>query len=468
MNDWVDAEEHVERAHEAYEAGRWDEAETELRRALSLNPHQAEWQFNLGLTLEAAERHDAAATAFRASFELRDRQDASSATAVAINLIRAEKASQAIEWLEIAERLEPNSASPFVHKIDAYSELGDHESAELAYYLGQQADPENPDLYSAMADALLDRKDFDRAIWCLRETARISPEMARVNARLAQAYAATGRQERARQLYHRELRLDPGDIDTLLDLGDLLVEMNRFVEAGEKYRRILELEPDHPDAHFALGELADRLERYDEATVQFDVVLRLDPNHPDARRRLAGLLLADGKEDSTRRARELLTGELACIGLESNRDAEVLEELGQLLLDADMAAEGVRVFERVLVLRPKDHIAEHNLSVAFLELGDFDRGTDRAKAALRLNPRFVPAMHNLALAHLRRKEWIRARYWARQAARVDPDDVALRRLRLVLRLHSVGMMLRWVGLGAVRTVQRCWTNTLGRPTRKTI
>lgn len=465
MNDWVDAEEHVERAHEAYEAGRWDEAETELRRALSLNPHQAEWQFNLGLTLEAAQRHEAAAVAFKTSFELRERQDASSALAVGINLIRADNAREAIEWLDAAERLEPQSAMAYVHKIDAFSALNDHDSAELAFYLGQQADPENPDLYSAMADALLEHNDYDRAIWCLRETARLSPEMARVNARLARAYVATGRQERARQLFHRELRQDPGDIDTLLDLGDLLVDMNRVVEAGEKYRRVLELEPDHPDAHFALGELADHLQRHDEAVVQFDVVLRLDPDHPDARRRLAGLLLDEGREEASERACELLNAELTRVEVDSYTDADVLEELGQLLLDADMPADAVRVFTRVLTLRPEDHIAVHNLSVAYLELGEMDLGTEQAKVALRLNPRFVPAMHNLALAHLRHKEWIRARYWVRQAARVDPEDVALRRLRLMLRLHSVGMMAQWVGVRIARAATRVWSSTLGRPNR---
>src|SRR5262245_53815618 len=51
MNEWFDAEHHVERAHEHYEAGRWTEAETELRHALSLNPYRPDWHFNLGLTL---------------------------------------------------------------------------------------------------------------------------------------------------------------------------------------------------------------------------------------------------------------------------------------------------------------------------------------------------------------------------------------------------------------------------------
>lgn len=465
MNDWVDAEEHIERAHQAYEAGRWEEAETEIRRALSLNPHQAEWQFNLGLTLEAAERHDDAALAFRASFELRDRTDAASAVAVGVNLLRAGKPREALEWLESAERLEPDSASAFVHKIDAFAELKDMESAEIAFYLGQQAEPDNPDLYSAMADALLDKGDHDRAIWCLRETARIAPDTPRVSARLARAYAATGRQERARQLYHRELRQDPGDIETLLNLGDLLIDMNRAVEAGEKYRRVLELEPDHPEAHFALGDLALDLGRDDEALVQFDVVLRLDAEHPDARRRLAGLLLDKGRDEDTRRARELLLTDMRRMGIDASEEADVLEELGQMLLDADLPREAARVFGRVLVLRPRDHVAVHNLSVAYLELGEIDKGIERAKAALRLNPRFVPAMHNLALAHLRRREWLRARYWAREAARIAPDDPSLRRLGLLLRLHTALLIGRWFVVGFIGAGDRVWRATLGRPLR---
>jgi len=465
VNDWVDAEEHIERAHQAYEAGRWEEAESELRFALSLNPHQAEWQFNLGLTLEAAERHEDAAVAFRTCFELRDRRDAPSAVAIGVNLLRAGKARESLEWLEVAERLEPESAGAFVHKIDAYADLKDMESAEVAFYLGQQADPENPDLYSAMADALLDKGDYDRAIWCLRETSRLSPDMPRVNARLARAYAATGRQERARQLYHRELRQDPGDIETLLNLGDLLVDMNRPVEAGEKYRRVLELEPDHPDAHFALGDLALELGRDDEAIVQFDVVLRLDADHPDARRRLAELLLDKRRDEETRRARELLLSDLGRMGIDRCEEADVLEELGQLLLDADLPRESAGVFDRVLQLRPTDHVAVHNLSVAYLELGEIDQGIERAKAALRLNPRFVPAMHNLALAHLRRREWLRARYWAREAMRIAPEDASLRRLGLMLRVHTAVLIVRWAVVGCGRMLEGAWRGTVGRPVR---
>jgi tetratricopeptide (TPR) repeat protein len=465
VNDWVDAEDHVERAHEHYEAGRWDEAESELRHALALNPYQPEWHFNLGLTLEAAGRHRQAVEAFRRCHELRD-DDGQSALAVGMNLVRDGRVADALVWFDRAEKLDPQSATPLVHKIDAWTELGEHEQAEVAFFMGQQIDPGHGELYAAMAESLLARRDFDRAIWCLREASRLNPGLPRINARLAQAYAETGRQERARQLYQRELREDPGDIETLLDLGDLLVDMNRLDEASEKYRRILEIEPDHPDAHYALGEVAVRLGRAGDACVQFDIVVRLDPDHPEARRRLADLLLSSESESQTRRARELLMHDLRReMGL-AKPDHATLEELGQLLLDADLPREAARVFARLLQMRPGDHLAHHHMSVALLETSQLDLGIDEAKSALRLNPRFVPAMHNLALAHLRRGEWLRARYWARQGYAIDPDDVSLRRLRLMLRVHSVGLLCRWLGRVAIAGACRLG-RLVGRPRRAT-
>ena len=59
MNDWSMAEQHAERGWRHYEAGRWDHALRLLRRALSIQPDQAEWWFGVGLSLDAL--HQAAA-----------------------------------------------------------------------------------------------------------------------------------------------------------------------------------------------------------------------------------------------------------------------------------------------------------------------------------------------------------------------------------------------------------------------
>ena len=469
MNDWVNAEQHVERAHEHYDAGRWDEAESELRSALSLNPYQAEWHFNLGLTLEAAGRHADAADAFAQAFRLHNDEgnaDAQSALYSAVNHIRSGRADDGLAWLEHAERLDPSNVEPAVHRIEALSDLGRHEEAEQAFYLAQQVDAEHPDLYAAMAESLMARGKHDKAVWCLREAARLDPTLPRVQARLAEAYAATGRLERARQLYLRELRADPGDIDTLLDLGELLVEMHRPVEAAEKFRRVLELSPDNAEAHFCLGDLADRQGQMPEALVQFDVVLRLDPEYPAARRRLAALLLDRGREEDLPRARDLLRMDLRLFRRHPDRFApEDLDDLGHLLLDADLPRESAEVFRVVLERRPGSHTAHHHLSLALLELGETEAGMEQARQALIFEPRFVPAMHNLAVAHVRQRQWMRARYWVRRASRIDPDDAPLRRLRVRLRarwlIGAVAFFTRPLWLAA----RHLWSLTLGRPRR---
>jgi tetratricopeptide (TPR) repeat protein len=435
MNEWHEAEQHVERAHELYELGRWDEAETELRQALALNPFQSEWQFNLGLTLDAAGRHKEAADVFREAYEL-DHEDDQAALMAGVSLLRCGDARSALEWLDRAEKLEPGNVAPYVHRIEAYTQLGQHDQAELMFYLAQQIDPRAADAYLLLADSLLEREQYEKAVWCLREAAKIDAELPGVQGKLAEVYAATGRYERARQLYLRELRNEPGDIETLLALGGLLVDMGRFAEAGEKFRRVLEIEPDNAEAHFELGDLAEREGRLEDAVLQYDVVLRLEPDYPGARRRMAAVLSGRGRGEDDDAVESLLRLELAAFRDRREEFAEEdLEELGLLAIDAGLATEAVKVFRAMVERRPEQARAQHLLSVALLEAGDRAGGMEAAKRALKINPRNVATMHNMAMACVRERRWKRARYWMSQARRIDPDDASIRRLAVGLRLH---------------------------------
>lgn len=441
MNEWSDAEGHVERAHEAFEAGRWEEAESELRRALAINPYRAEWHFNLGLTLEAAGRFDDAFSAFKDAHELED-DDPQVLMAMGLNLLRVDKAREALAFFEKVSKLDNEYMPGLVYRIEAHARLGEHEQAEVVYYLAQQINPDDAGLYAAMADSLLSRGLYDRAVWCLREAAHHDPRLPRVHARLAEAYAATGRLERARQLYLKELRQAPGDLDTLLDLGCLLVEMNRLQDASEKFRRVLEMEPDNPHAHFYLGELAEKQGLAEQAADQYRIVLRLEPDYGSARRRLAMLLVRRNQEGDAAAARDLLNEEFAAFRADPAAiTPEDLDDLGRALLDAKLPAEARLVFERLLKERPNNAMALHHLGVACYQSGDRARGVEASREAVRHDPRLVPAMHNLAVASLHDRQWRRARYWVREALAVDPDDASLRRLRLRLRLQNAAESL---------------------------
>ncbi len=460
MNDWSEAESHVERAHELYEAGRWDEAEQALRHALSLNPYRAEWHFNLGLTLEAAGRWEQAVDALKTAFELNEHDDQAPLLLGVISL-RLEQPEEAVKWLEIAEREATKPATQAevaVHQIEAYAAVGRHDDAEQAFYLALQCEPEPDPLeegepanrvqaqaYANMAEAMMTRQDWDRAIYCFREAANLDESIPRVHARLAAALAETGRHERARQLYLRELRDYPGDIDTLLDLGCLLVDMNRLMEAQEKFRRVLELESNNPDAHFYLGDLALRQHRRRDAEAAFRLVLRLDPAYPEVRRRLAELALDRGEFTEARR---LLRHEYRDLTQEPKKfTGGDLDDLGQLLLDARLPRDAAKVFTDLTTTQPADAKSWHYLSVARFQMGDRAAGMEAARKALRLDAKLTAAIHNMALASIQERRWKRARAYIAQLREIDPDDGALRRLSLSVR---IGRLVECLGVIAGR------------------
>jgi tetratricopeptide (TPR) repeat protein len=213
MSEWFDAEAHADRALQMYERGRWAEAEAELRKALSLNPDQAEWHFNLGLTLEQAGRDVEALPCYLRTIELMPEQPEPLVAAGVVSN-RLGQYEQAISLFDQALKMESQLEEAYAHRIESHVRLGNHEEAETCFYLAQHA-LENPSAQclAAMAESLIERAEYQRADWCLKEALRIEPNLPRLRARLATVFAATGKPQRALQLYLRELRDDPGNID---------------------------------------------------------------------------------------------------------------------------------------------------------------------------------------------------------------------------------------------------------------
>lgn len=437
MSDWLDAEGHAERAFEMFERGRWAEAEMELRRALSLNPAQAEWHFNLGLTLEAAGRDPEALDCYERAIELLPTEvDPLVAAGIVAN--RQDRPADAIGWFERALRLEPACEPAYAHKMQSHLRLGDHDEVEATYYLAQQAlDEPSPHCLAIMAESLIERGKHEHAGWCLREALRHDPKMPRLRARLGTVFAATGHPHRALQMYLRDLRDDPGNIDTLLDYGELLIELGRMPEAAEKFRRVLEIEPANVDAHVLLGQIAMRSGRLEQAFVEFELVVRLDPDYLQNRLNLAEVLLRRQKPED---ARTYLAELFVQVRDADHADAESIDlaRFGSLLIDASMAQDAVVMLEQALEkLGPDSVDVWRKLALARFLAGDRDGGAAASRRVLRLDPRCVQSMHNLALAALQAGHLRIARGWIIRGLRIDRHDDGLRRLRTRLWLAVI-------------------------------
>lgn len=455
MSDWLDAEAHADRALEMYERGKWAEAEAELRKAISLNPDQAEWHFNLGLTLEHSGKDQDALECYERAIQLLPEQtDPLIAAGAACN--RLGLCEKAIEFLDRALKLNAKLESAYAHKIESQLRLGQHDDAETTFYIAQNMLEEpSAQCLAVMAESLIQRGLNERAEWCLKEALRLDPEMPRLRARLAAVSAATGRPQRALQLYLQELRDDPGGIDTLLEYGDLLCELGRMPEAAEKFRRVLELEPANVDAHFGLGQIALGSRRLEQATLEFELVLKLDSQYPGVRLAMGESLLA--REDQAA-AKRLLLEEFESVrradrSVPSTADASMtppypradMIRLAELLLDAAEPSAAATLLQEAIVEEETADLLRL-LALARFRSGDRGGGAAASRRALRKDPNCLRSIHNLALAALEQRRLRIAAGWIRRGLMVNRHDSGLRRLRM--RLWVAWIEQRWRQMAA--------------------
>ena len=433
MNDWMDAEARVDRAHDLYEQGRWVEAAAELRAAIDLNPYNAAWHFNLALTLEAMEQYDRAAAEFTSALKI-DPDDVETLNCLGVNMTRQGQYAQALELFERIEKIDSTYEPSYCNRIATYSEIGEHDKAETMFYFARQYKDECPLCYYNMGNSLYVRGLYDRAIWCWKQTLRLDAKHLQANARIGDALWAKGDLAAARPFYEAEIRIDPKDVETILDLGEILMELGQADAAGERFRSVLEQDPDNADAHFCLGELALKRNQLARAEEQFRLVLRIERNYVGAHAKMARLLLAQGR---ARQAVKHILAELK----RSEGDADMLQELGQMLIEANQTHRANSVLQHLVQLAPQDPYAQHNLAVSFFMLHRIDDGIRHCRKALKLKPEYPLALYNLALAHLHKGQITRARRYAAKAITMAPTDAQVQRLA-----RELGGMGFWASL----------------------
>lgn len=431
MNDWFEAEQRVQRALELYESGRLEDALRELRAAIDVNPYQGEWHFNLGLTLDALQRHDEALESFQTALDHHG-EHLDILNHLGCACLSLGRPRDAIAYFDRAQKVEPHDDLAYVNRIAAYAALGDHEQAELMFYLAVEIDEDQPDAYFHLAESLIDRQITDRAIWCLHHVRRIDPAHPDVHALLGRAYRIEGNTDRALRHFRHHLRAEPADTAVLMQTGELLIDLGRPVEAAEKFRRVTELDPAAAGAHQRLGELSLRCGDLHRAAASFELVLRLEPMFPGAHQKLARIALRQRDRDEARRH---LRRELA--NRMGDEDLPTTEQLARLLCEAKMPREAAIVLRDCIDRFGSTASLLHQLAVAHFRSGQLEHGIRSARRALRIDRDYITAIHNLIVAHLKLGQLRRARYWSRRAKLIAPQDPRTQQLTAQLRVRTI-------------------------------
>jgi tetratricopeptide (TPR) repeat protein len=426
MSDWNDAERRVEKAQELFEQRRWPEALEELRAAISINPYNGGWFFNIGLTLDEMGRFEEAIEAYHHALDI-DRNDLQALSHLGIDLHRVGNFEEALKTFERIEQIDPSFEASYCQRILTYGELGQHDRAEEMFYLARLYKEHCPQCYYNMGCSLADRGLYDKAIYCWQKTLDLDDSHPEVQVRIAEALWGKGDLESARQHYLIGLRHDPGNTSILLDLGELLAEMGRDEDAGEKFRRAIELAPEEPSGYYCHARWLMRHSREDDAIAAFSKVLQLDPTCLGAHLRLGELYY---RRRDLPAARKHLRAEL----LLRPQDPQILTDLSNLLLDTTQNRAAVACLKRLVQLDARSVFAWQNLAVAQFHVGRYEEGIASCHEALRLSPGNSTAAYNLALAYQHLGRFDDATKWVRKALESNPRDLSLQSLEWWVRV----------------------------------
>ena len=369
-----------------------EEAESDLRQALSLEPGDAGWTWSLGVALQIQGREEEALEEFRHALELAG--DDSGTIAVARRSM-AQVYGLRGDWEAAWAALEPAVDLPSVasdaglvllqqarEQIDGGDFAAAEATARHAYelrpdgwslawltraLLEEEKFQETSDLTAAYFEQAAESADrrLEAALWNNRGYA-----LHRLK-RYPESLAAF---EKARQYGS-----DPGVIYT--NLAALYMEMDRVPEALQQANRLVELRPEDPDALALLAHLTIAREDFDLALEVCDRLLAID----DTR-------------------------------------ADVHWFRGVSLLWLRRFEEAVEPLRRAVELSPDNAGIELSLSIVLGELGDLDGGREHAERALELDAGLATTTGQLANLSFLGGDPATGEELVNRALELNPDD----------------------------------------------
>ncbi len=104
--------------------------------------------------------------------------------------------------------------------------------------------------------------------------------------RLAEGYAANGQFDQAEEYYLEALKLNPGDIKALNNLGFAYQAEKKYADASRTFDRILQLWPDNAIVYNNLAGTIYQMGLIDSSIVLWEKAVRLDPSNPQFKNNL--------------------------------------------------------------------------------------------------------------------------------------------------------------------------------------
>jgi protein O-GlcNAc transferase len=353
--------------------GRHVDALVDFDRALDLQPANAGFLLNRGVSLQALGQSTAAEEAFRAALSINPKFP-EAFNNLANVLHKTGQAAAAVDAWRKALELRPNFADASRNLATVLSSQGRADESLDVLTAATSLQPNDAALAMARGDALIDCRQYAEAAECYRALLHAGAVLGGLRTRLAHALRLDGKLEEALTEALLDLQLKLDNPDAHIQASAALGSLGRVAEAEAHVRQALYLRPADPAGCHNLALLLAGRRQTAEAIELFRTALRGNPHIKEATSALARAFSVQGLPDD---AENLLRSAISHMPLEPTFHAV----LGEILANQGRLPESQAAFRESLRLDPAQ--AEVESSLLFTRLFDANASPSELQAEHR-------------------------------------------------------------------------------------
>lgn len=266
----------------SYNLKQYDEASTALESASAFSPNSAEPLYYLGLIAWARGQDETAANFWDRAVQLRPIfPEANFMLGEALR--KNSRAEASIAFYQRALDQDPGKFVYYARLGGAYVMLGQSEEALEVFRRGQKRFPKLPEAHYFVGIAARAKADYDLAEAELRKSFALRPDNVDTLAQLGFIVGERDRQLEAEKLLRRAIVINDKHFYANYDLGRILVKLKRYEEALAVLKHAATLKARNPGVHYQMFIAFSRLRLKDEAERELAIFKQLEADrkaHP--------------------------------------------------------------------------------------------------------------------------------------------------------------------------------------------
>ncbi len=336
--------------------GLLENAETEFKKALRINPDDSQANYNLGWIYNKKNAIKKAEEVFNAAIRSNPKNYQAHNS---LGLIYAKRGQ-----FEIAEKAFQNALNidsryiPSLNNLGIiYIETGRLKDAERMLKYALTIKPEYLEAYDNLGLVYHDMGLSEKAIENFKTALKLDPFFAPAYNNLGLSYFKAGQLGNAENAYKKALEIDPEFQAAQFNLAQLYYRRGKWKKAEEVFNVLLNLNPKYHLARYKLGVLYYEINRLEDAERQLIRVIKEDPARAQSHFYLAVVYVEKGRyeeaESEFKTALEIDSGK-----------AEFHNQLGILYGKTGRLAKAETEFRAALAINPKHASARTNLEKA--------------------------------------------------------------------------------------------------------